>query len=62
MNPEGLLTVNEAAQLLNVSLSLVYKMCKQGHIRCVRIGRKRVLIPVEEVSRLLGKQPLGDST
>lgn len=33
-------TVNEYAQLLRVSTQTVRKMCRDGRLECVRIGRQ----------------------
>ncbi len=48
---ETTLKVNDAAQRLNVSASMVYKMIAQGQLAHVRIGRC-VRVPAEEVDRI----------
>lgn len=37
-HPPRLLTADEVAERLNVSLSLVYKLRRQGRLRCIQIG------------------------
>jgi len=45
----------EAAQLLGVSKSHVLRMVREGHLRGIKFGKGRVLIPVSEVERLMGE-------
>lgn len=55
--PQTMLTVREAAELLRCSESLVYGMLKDGRLRGVRIGRRR-LVAMSEVRRITeGEQP-----
>ena len=46
------LSVEEAAERLGVSRSLIWKMVNQGTIRTVRAGH-RVLVPVSAVEEFL---------
>jgi excisionase family DNA binding protein len=46
-----LLSVAEAAHLLNVSERLVWRMIPKGEIRSIRLGGRR-MIPRTEVDRL----------
>ena len=50
--PETVLTVQEAAERLKISRGLVYSAIKDGTIRSVRIGKRR-LIPTGEIQRLI---------
>ena len=42
------LTVPEAAQLLRIGKNRTYELVASGEIRCVKVGRKR-LVPVREL-------------
>jgi excisionase family DNA binding protein len=46
------LTITEAAATLGVSYSLMRRFVKQGRVKVMRVG-KRMLIPEEEVKKLL---------
>lgn len=50
--PQTLFTVDEAAEQLRVSRSLIYSALRDGRLRGVKIGRRR-LIPASEVDRLI---------
>lgn len=50
--PDKVLTVDEAAQWLDVSRSLVYKLMGRGELDSIRIGNRR-FIPVSEVYRII---------
>ena len=41
------LTMSDAAEILNVSLSKVKKMCLAGEIPSIKIGKSRRIDPVE---------------
>jgi excisionase family DNA binding protein len=47
------LSVTQAAEILSLSRRHAYEMVAAGHIRAVRIGGRRVIIPVDEIHRLL---------
>ncbi|WP_071288525.1 helix-turn-helix domain-containing protein [Mycolicibacterium llatzerense] len=49
--PQQMLTVKEAAECLRCSESLIYAQLKDGRLRGVRIGRRR-LIPMSEIRRV----------
>lgn len=51
--PQTMLTVREAAEALRCSESLIYTMLKDGRVRGVRIGRRR-LIALAEIRRVTG--------
>lgn len=49
---ETVLTVEEAAERLKISKSLVYKAIADGQIKSLLIGRRR-LVPASEIQRLI---------
>lgn len=50
--PKRTYTLTEAAAIVGISYSLLRKFVKQGKIKTIRVG-KRLLIPEEEVKKLL---------
>lgn len=52
--PATVLTVDEAADRLKVSRSLIYSQLRSGELRSIRLGRRR-LIPAAEVDRIIGE-------
>lgn len=50
--PVTMLTVKEAAEYLRCSESLIYAQLKDGRLRGVKVGRRR-LIPSAEIDRLI---------
>lgn len=52
--PATVLTVDEAADRLKVSRSLIYSQLRSGELRSIRLGRRR-LIPATEVDRIIGE-------
>lgn len=50
--PVTMLTVKEAAEYLRCSESLIYAQLKDGRLRGVKVGRRR-LIPSVEIDRLI---------
>jgi excisionase family DNA binding protein len=50
--------VPDLAKAMGVSKSLIYKLIASGELNAVRVGERRLIIPVGEVDRLL--QPKGD--
>lgn len=49
--PQTMLTVKEAAGYLRCSESLIYAQMKDGRLRGVKVGRRR-LIPMRELVRI----------
>ena len=47
-----LYTMDEAAQMLRVSRTLVYRMSKRGQLRVVKFGR-RTLVEASEIDRVI---------
>ncbi len=53
-NPERLAySKGEVAKMLGVSLSTIDRMVRDEKLRTIHVGKRRVLIPREEVQRLL---------
>ncbi|QQG95879.1 helix-turn-helix domain-containing protein [Mycobacteroides chelonae] len=50
--PVPMLTVAETAEMLRCSESLIYAQLKDGRLRGVRVGRRR-LIPMAEIDKLI---------
>ncbi|GAB19449.1 hypothetical protein GOEFS_086_00190 [Gordonia effusa NBRC 100432] len=50
--PVTMLTVAETAEMLRCSESLIYAQLKDGRIKGVKVGRRR-LIPMREIDRLI---------
>jgi hypothetical protein len=54
-----LVTPKEASRVLNLSLGRVHQLCRNGKLRAVYLlslcglGKKRYLIPIEEVNRVI---------
>ncbi|MBP2451735.1 MULTISPECIES: helix-turn-helix domain-containing protein [Mycobacteriaceae] len=50
--PDTVLTIEEAAEWLGVSRSLIYTLMGTGELSSIKIGRRR-FIPVVEAERLI---------
>lgn len=46
-------SINEAAELLSVSQQQLRRMAKRGELRVARIGEARLVVPADELMRLL---------
>ncbi len=46
-------SISQAAEQLGVSENLVRRALKEGIIKSVRFGPKRILIPIEQLDKLL---------
>ena len=46
-------SVPQMAAALGISKSLAYELVKSGQIRSIRLGTKRIVIPVSEIEKLL---------
>jgi excisionase family DNA binding protein len=51
------LRVREVAATLGVSRATLYRLLADGQVRGVRLGRKTLIIPADEIDRLLGRSP-----
>jgi len=49
---EKFLTVKETAEMLNVSVSLVYSLCNRRELPCIRLGRA-IRIPSSQIQQHL---------
>lgn len=47
------LTVDEAAEALGISRNLAYELVKQGKIPTVRMGCRRLVVPVSALQKML---------
>lgn len=47
--PENLLTPKQAARILSVTLSMVYRLIKSGQLRAYKIGTKHYRLSREDV-------------
>ncbi|KGA95203.1 hypothetical protein LptCag_2637 [Leptospirillum ferriphilum] len=56
---ENLFTVKEAAKLLTIKESTVYRWLFDRKIRPVRIGSRSVRIPESEILRIRGEAGIG---
>ncbi|WP_251861076.1 helix-turn-helix domain-containing protein [Clostridium sp. Marseille-Q2269] len=48
---EYLYTVDETAKLLKVNRNMIYDLINMGHLRAIKLGRKK--IPAFEIERFL---------
>ena len=53
-----LLSQNEAARLLRVSLGTVHNLRRRGALRTIKIGARR-LVPIDELKRLIARELQG---
>ncbi len=64
-SPEPLaLSLQDGAASLAISLASLKRLIADGRLRTVRLGRRRVVIPVDELKRILSKksEAVGTST
>ena len=54
--PERLLSVDEAAEAVGIGRTLLYSAMASGHIRSVRVGRRR-LVPSSAISEIAQPPP-----
>jgi excisionase family DNA binding protein len=50
------ITPEEAFRKIGVSRSLGYKLIKSGVIQAVRVGERRLIVPVAALEKLLGTE------
>ena len=56
MTPPLVYSVAEAAQVLGVSTSLVYRLVNEGELPSVRLGDRRLVVPHLALEALLNKR------
>jgi excisionase family DNA binding protein len=54
MNKKLLYSVDEVARMLGLSRATVYRMVRAGDIKCIKLSKKRVAIPVGVINSILG--------
>lgn len=54
------MTIPEFCKVMNISRSLGYKLAAEGKLPVIRLGEKRIMIPVAAVEKMLC-QPLGEN-
>ncbi len=52
-------SVVEAAKALGLSKSTTYSLIEQGVIPAVRVGKKRLIVPVRQLAEWLNRQAQG---
>jgi excisionase family DNA binding protein len=55
--PAVCLTMKEAAEALHVSFPTIWRMRRAGLLSTVKVGPRRILIPLEAVNKLLTSVP-----
>ncbi len=50
------ISVTEAAKLLSISKSTAYSLCEQGILPCMRVGKKRIIVPVAALHEWLQRK------
>lgn len=46
-------TVEKAGQMLGISRNLAYQLVKEGKIPTIKVGKRRLLVPLVELERLM---------
>jgi len=46
-------TIEKAARLLGISRNLAYKLVKEGKIPSLKMGQKRLLVPLAKLEKML---------
>lgn len=46
-------TIEKAGQLLGISRNLAYQLAKAGKIPTVKLGERRLLVPMKDLEKLL---------
>ena len=49
-------SIEEAAAALGISRCLAYELVRQGKIPSIRLGERRLIVPVAALNRMLGGQ------
>jgi len=53
------ITVEEAAQQLSVGKHLLYRLIEEGDFPAIRVGKKRLIVPVEGFNAWVKKNMTG---
>jgi len=51
-----MLTVQETARLLNVSVHTVYRLIESGELSAVKVSPRKTMIKAEEIDRFVNKK------
>lgn len=51
-----MLTVQETAKLLNVSVHTVYRLIESGELSAVKVSPRKTMIKAEEIERFINKE------
>ena len=46
-------SIEQAGQMLNISRNLAYQMAKEGKIPTIKLGKRRLLVPVAALEKML---------
>lgn len=49
------LTVPETAKVLGISRNMAYALVREGRIPAIRLGERRLVVPVAAIEQLLAK-------
>lgn len=55
MNGKATMNLPEFAKKLGISKSLAYKMASEGQIPVVKLGQKRIVVPIWVVEKMLNE-------
>ncbi len=56
MENKLILTIEEAGKALGISRSTAYKLCKKGQIPTIRLGERRLVVPVAALMKMLQRR------
>lgn len=51
-----MLTVQETAKLLNVSVHTVYRLIESGELAAVKVSLRKTMIKAEEIERFINRE------
>ena len=51
---QELLSTREVADRLNVTIETVRRYCREGELKFVRLGKRLIRIPLEELEKFVG--------
>lgn len=49
-------TIEKAAHLLGISRNLAYQMAREGRITTVKMGERRLLVPLAKLEKMLNAE------